>query len=263
MMLLAAILGMAMAAPGVRADEPVIYKWVDANGIAHYTTDPERIPQALRNRIQSTRRSRRAARETPGTTDRTDPTDPIVAGRETVPPTPGSAGGLADPGTPPSRVEGAEDQPVATTDVGEARGRGLFVAAPDADEPPTTPTSASPLPAASEATPPPIRGSDDWAMVAAPLRFRSLSAGDPDELSEIERQQLVAQRTALDEQIASLEADIARDEEVLAELISVSGDAAPDPLYERPRFVEIARRLPQLQADLEELREQRTQLEPN
>ncbi len=33
------------------APEVVIYKWVDENGIAHYTTDRERIPASLRDRI--------------------------------------------------------------------------------------------------------------------------------------------------------------------------------------------------------------------
>jgi hypothetical protein len=29
---------------------PPIYRWIDENGIAHYTTDPERIPKSLRRR---------------------------------------------------------------------------------------------------------------------------------------------------------------------------------------------------------------------
>lgn len=32
------------------APPPHIYRWVDENGIAHYTTDPERIPKSLRRR---------------------------------------------------------------------------------------------------------------------------------------------------------------------------------------------------------------------
>ena len=41
------------AAPSVAAskDPPRIYRWIDADGIAHYTTDPERIPAALRERL--------------------------------------------------------------------------------------------------------------------------------------------------------------------------------------------------------------------
>jgi hypothetical protein len=53
------LLGLALAALGIpgpaRADDdaplpPRIYRWVDANGITHYTTDPERIPSSLRRR---------------------------------------------------------------------------------------------------------------------------------------------------------------------------------------------------------------------
>jgi len=35
------------------ATTPVIYKWIDENGIAHYTTDRERIPSAIRDRVES------------------------------------------------------------------------------------------------------------------------------------------------------------------------------------------------------------------
>ncbi len=40
--------GLARAADD--APPPRIYRWVDENGIAHYTTDPERIPKSLRRR---------------------------------------------------------------------------------------------------------------------------------------------------------------------------------------------------------------------
>ena len=53
------LLALALAAsglPGLAAaeDEPApprIYRWVDENGIAHYTTDVERIPKSLRRRF--------------------------------------------------------------------------------------------------------------------------------------------------------------------------------------------------------------------
>jgi hypothetical protein len=40
--------GLARAAED--AAPPRIYRWIDENGIAHYTTDPERIPKSLRRR---------------------------------------------------------------------------------------------------------------------------------------------------------------------------------------------------------------------
>jgi hypothetical protein len=33
------------------APTPTIYKWIDENGVAHYTTDLDRIPGELRNRV--------------------------------------------------------------------------------------------------------------------------------------------------------------------------------------------------------------------
>jgi hypothetical protein len=54
---LALVAGGVLGAVGpVGAEEavettPRIYKWVDANGIAHYTTDPETIPRNLRDRF--------------------------------------------------------------------------------------------------------------------------------------------------------------------------------------------------------------------
>jgi hypothetical protein len=49
------LLGIALLvfASSARAEEnapPRIYRWVDENGIAHYTTDPDRIPASLRRR---------------------------------------------------------------------------------------------------------------------------------------------------------------------------------------------------------------------
>ena len=54
-LLLVASALLAFGAPELAraADEaapPPIYRWVDENGIAHYTTDPERIPKSLRRR---------------------------------------------------------------------------------------------------------------------------------------------------------------------------------------------------------------------
>lgn len=53
--LLLALALLALGSPGpARAEEgtapPRIYRWVDENGIAHYTTDPDRIPKSLRRR---------------------------------------------------------------------------------------------------------------------------------------------------------------------------------------------------------------------
>ena len=52
-----ACLGLSAGAVGAYAQEqtapsvPKIYKWIDENGIAHYTTDVERIPKSIRDQI--------------------------------------------------------------------------------------------------------------------------------------------------------------------------------------------------------------------
>jgi len=48
---LAAAPAAASAADAAESPAPRIYRWVDANGVAHYTTDEEQIPASLRRRF--------------------------------------------------------------------------------------------------------------------------------------------------------------------------------------------------------------------
>ena len=53
-LLLAIALSAAAALPSAAAadgEKPRIYRWIDADGIAHYTTDLERVPAALRGQL--------------------------------------------------------------------------------------------------------------------------------------------------------------------------------------------------------------------
>jgi hypothetical protein len=71
----AALLLVATAGPAVSQEErtrPLIYKWVDTNGIAHYTTNPDDIPSALRDRLDAVRRDRGERTPEPAI----DPDDP-------------------------------------------------------------------------------------------------------------------------------------------------------------------------------------------
>lgn len=199
-----------LAAVAGAEEKPRIYKWVDANGIAHYTTDRDRIPKALRDRIQSIERSSppvpaAAPEPTPA------PVAPPTAGTTLAPDLPGAAGMPAAP-------EGG---------VVESQ------------------TAAAPAPAP---------GDESWmSRDAAPRPPRGstlLTSGraSPEELE------------ALDARIAEVEAEIARDEGVLKGLISDPGLDEEVPLFDRPEFLEISERLPQLQARLEELREERAKL---
>jgi hypothetical protein len=54
LLLAVALAAAALPGPANAADEPApprIYRWVDENGIAHYTTDAEQIPSSLRRRF--------------------------------------------------------------------------------------------------------------------------------------------------------------------------------------------------------------------
>lgn len=71
------LLSLAAAGPGLAQQEraaPTIYKWVDTNGIAHYTTDPDDIPSELRSQLDGLRRARsETPRESPPSLDPDDP----------------------------------------------------------------------------------------------------------------------------------------------------------------------------------------------
>ncbi|MCP5057525.1 MAG: hypothetical protein GY937_12490 [bacterium] len=55
---IAAVSAAAQDAP--EDTSPRIYRWIDENGIAHYTTERERIPAALRNRVGGIRQEKPA-----------------------------------------------------------------------------------------------------------------------------------------------------------------------------------------------------------
>lgn len=157
------------------------YKWVDENGVAHYTTDPERIPAALRD-------------------------------------------GLRQLGHPGDDLE-----------------RGTDTTAP--------------------------KDTDWWVVRDAPTQTTRDNRGvdpvlDPYTVGPQARAERGKARAALDEQIATLEQEISRDEDFLKDLISDPVNAA-DPLAigDDPDFREVARRLPGLQADLRTLREERERLD--
>jgi len=203
---LAAALSLATAGA---AERPKIYKWVDSNGIAHYTTDPSRIPKPLRERIESIDRSH--------------------------------------PAQAPAREAAASPSAETAT-------------------PETTAEAAAAAPAPRPAVAPPalgttIRSPNAWferdALPRAPdASILASGQASPDQLDA-----LAAEREALDGRIAEVQAEINRDERFLKGLISDPELDADIPLFDRPDFLEVSRRLPELQARLQELRDARAKLE--
>ena len=161
---------------------PVIYKWIDEEGIAHYTADPKRVPENVRARI-----------------DAAAPSEGVDSGPSSAAPFDRSDHWAALDAEP--HGDGAPGVASAPADPGAEFG---------VEEPRASPA-------------------------------------------------LRSQISALDEQIASLEAEIARDEQAIQDLLAEEGDGAE--LRARPEFRDVAARLPQLQAQRRGLYERRARLE--
>lgn len=227
------LVAVGLAATAASADAPRIYKWVDSNGIAHYTTDPDRIPKSLRNRIESLDRTEpepTPSFERPAAAFPSEPdeNEPAIEARE--------------PESPPEGATTATPAPA--------------VSPPEAAR--TVPSERSP----SEIAVPSARTSagEAWATRDALPRGRGSSVLAEGAASPAGRAALAEEREALDARIAEVEAAIARDEGVLKDLITDPRLDEETPLFDRPEFLEVSRRLPELQAELADLREQREQL---
>jgi len=243
--------------PAAGAEPPPIYKWVDSNGIAHYTTDPERIPKALRNKIRPLERAAQAAEPVPAPPAPAphEPVREMTAASQTPEPGP-IAPPTGEPSAPPMGEPSAPPmgEPSAPP-TGEP-------SAPPTGEPIGSPTPAPTVPTPRQASPPPPSASESWATRDATPRLRRSAAllGDGNASPE-ELVALAAEREALDARIAATEAEIARDENLLKDLISDPALDAEVPLFDRPEFLEVSQRLPMLQAQLQELRDERAKLE--
>jgi len=188
----------AWAASEEKTPAPVIYRWVDENGVPHYTAQRDRIPAAVRGSVREVR---------PDATAPAAPSAPAASA-----PAPAEAWISRDAGAGPA-TGGAAPLPAA---------------APATSEP-----AVAPAPPAG-----PVLGA------ASPAPARSAPGG--------------AAGSELDQRIAALEAEIERDEEALKTLLSEP--AGPGGLADQPAFREIAKRLPQRQAALRDLRDQRSRL---
>lgn len=318
--------GTPTLAPPALAEAPVIYKWVDENGVAHYTTDRERIPASIRDRVTQAGDAKRGAdwlqsdagppgaappAALPGVPSAATPREREAEGVELpeesdgvhavetrpdwseapggeatwAPDDIGDAGAPA-PGAPGQRapqppVEAAPVAGTATTAAGplsapepatdgaaltppppppppplEADGAPVAVAPPEPEEEPAV---AGEAPAAESS---PAAPATEAAMAVGrapePSAPAAVAAPAPRDLAPDEEEELAK----LDAQISEVEAKIARDEEALMGLISSDEAARHDALVDDPKFRDIAQRLPQLQADLERLRERRAQIQP-
>jgi hypothetical protein len=185
----AASLARAADAPA----RPTIYRWIDENGIPHYTAHRSRIPSGLRERATEVAP---AAPATPG----------AAASERWI----GRDAGEAPSGSP---------APPADTESGAREATGF------APSPAAAPSSAS----------------------ASARDTGTTRAASPPGASD------------LDGRIASLEREIEKDEAALQDLLA-AGPRGDAPMADQAEFREIAKRLPQRQAELRGLLEQRSRL---
>jgi hypothetical protein len=237
------VAGTPASAPGE------VYKWVDENGVAHYTTDRNEIPRRLRRQMAAPPSDAQDAE-----LDRIPaPRGGLTHDLSAIPPprdAPDAPAETSDPLSsipPPLRPEGAPAGP----------GDPLAVIPPPR-RPGVEASSATPAPPESagfelrrvlveEPAPlgpePPLEPRDGTPQVEAapPLALERLF----DEESEPES-----------EEIRALQARIDVDRERLRNLVTGAG-AEDEALSNDPELRKIAERLPRLQAELEALRAER------
>jgi hypothetical protein len=206
---------------------PTIYKWVDANGVAHYTTELSRVPRSVRGSVRS-------------------------LGSSAPPPGEGFVARDAAPAEAPPSAE-----PLPEWDVGDEP---VPPAAPPPAPVATTPADRGDRWAESDRTPelpgeetaaPATSGGPQQTAAAEP----SASAPEP---APVDTE---AQRRDLDTRIAALEADIASDEDALKGFLAVPGPENPAEIAYDQSFREVAERLPGRLAELRSLKDERAQLE--
>lgn len=224
----------ALLAGSALAEAPTIYKWIDSNGVAHYTTDKSRIPSEIRTRVE---------RVAPSVAAEPHPED-TMRDAVRVKPRPAVSAPPADPfPDAPSETADTPSEPTpaqpAPVDVAPAE---------PPDEMPVARVEDIPPPLASDVEPEPEP--IDPVSSPPPAPVAPLAPAQSAEIAKI------------DGQIAKLEDEIAAREEKLAALISSADEQRSTPLVDDPAFREISQRLPKLQAELQTLRERRNEIQP-
>ncbi|MCU0668159.1 MAG: DUF4124 domain-containing protein [Myxococcota bacterium] len=229
------VFGTSARAEEEAAAEPTIYKWVDENGVAHYTTDRDRIPSEVGTRVE--RAPSRPAVAAPHREDlmrdavKTQPPATVVAPAPAPAPAPVAAAPLQEAPAPVAVDEVLEVE--STEPLEEVEAVESVV------------EQEIPAPLATDAEP----------------EIDPVSAPPPAPVAALEPQQ-AAELSKLDAQIDAVESQIAVREEKLAALISTSDERRTTALVDDPSFREISQQLPKLQAELQTLRDRRNKIQP-
>lgn len=238
---LAAACGIALGAQAAAAEDapiaaPTIYKWVDTNGIAHYTTELGRVPRSVRGSVRALGSGGASPGDGFAARD-FSPEDPnATAGAPGAVPTP-SASPTA--GASPTDWDQGSAGAAAAAPTGARDGDAATPAAGDGDAAFAATDRPAELPSDADAPEAPTQTAS--AAVAA-----ELTAADPGDL---------------DARIAALEAEIASDEEALKDILAAPGPADPGLIAYDASFREVAERLPKRLAELRTLQSERAQLD--
>jgi hypothetical protein len=217
---------------------PTIYKWIDEHGIAHYTTDRDRIPGDLRDRVgrlgppDATLKRTPVEPSAPATPSRS--ASEFDEGEPSAPATPSRSASEFDEGEPSAPATPSRSAP--KSDEGEewaVRDRGV-------ERPRDAWDQGDPY--AGQAAVAPVQG--DLPVSEAELEDRRRRLED------------------LDGRIAALQTDIAASEEALKALLVVPVPEGGGPLAmaDDPTFRDVADRLPKLLASLRALQDERAEL---
>jgi len=239
--LLATTIAFCAITVGAQAESPTIYKWVDENGIAHYTTDRDRIPSAIRDRVEPV--AAKPSAKTPDVAGQATREDLMRDSVRTAPTAGATATPVAMSAPAPNvaTIAAPTPTPAATPSDTEADAEAKTEAATEVE----TTEIASPAPIEQD-----LR--DESSAVSAPPPTAPIEL-DPKQQAAV---------TELDQQIDGVKAEIAQREETLAALISTADEQRTTPLVDDPAFREISQRLPKLQAELQTLRERRNKIQP-
>ena len=239
--LVPALLCLGLGSPAASAEEPAagapptIYKWVDANGVAHYTTDLGRVPRSVRGSVRA------------------------LGGGGEAPEAETDVAHTPPPATPSPDVKPAE--PLPEWDVGDAP--------PSAPAPRPLPPRATgkdrwaeiDRPQDGGPAPEPAPGAVPAAEPtgepgAEPTQTAAAEPVAPAIASDVE-----GQRRDLDARIASLQEEISADEDALKGFLAVATPKDPAEIAYDASFREVAERLPKRLAELRSLQSERAQLD--
>ncbi len=246
---LAVALALALSGSTARAEGPVVYRWIDGDGVAHYTSQSDRIPSDFRDSVQEIRRSG----PRPEGVAAAPPAATVSPPRPAAAPPP-----VAAPPAPRITPEGEFEEPPLGSPIETRETTPSAKAAPAAGASAGVSTAArgghagggtaanTPAPVAA---PPPSGAPASVAATptAAPARADTVSSTPLDSPDAV----------TLDERIAELERQIDRDEAAIQQIISTPSGTDGVRVAEREDFRELAQRLPQLQASLKALRQER------